>query len=213
MSLGNERQELEGAQLLVARRGLHRLEGGQDDRDVEGMRADRFDELGIEAGVDLDLDLREAVPELLEELFRHHGDPEDRRAHAEDARLPSLGEVRARHRSVGELDRLTGVVEEDAAGVGELDSSAIADEELDADGAFELQDLLRETRLGDVEAIGCPPEVELLGDGDEVPELAEINACHRRPSPDRCACVHHPIIFRLREASCQLTLSYDMVEE
>ena len=56
-------------------------------------------------------------------------------------------------------------------------------EELDADGALELQDLLREARLGDVEAIGCPPEVELFGDGDEVPELTEIYACHRPALP------------------------------
>jgi hypothetical protein len=142
------------------------------------MSADRFDELGVEGGADLDLDLREASPELPEKLFRHHGDPEDRRAQAEDALLPPLGEERARHRPIGELDRLTRMFQEDAPGLRELDSSAIPSQELDTDGALELQDLLRETRLGDMEAFRRSPEVKLFGDRDEVPELTEIYGWH-----------------------------------
>jgi hypothetical protein len=71
------------------------------------------------------------------------------------------------------------MVEEDAAGLGELDASAIAVQELDADGVLELQDLLRETGLGDVESFRRSPEMELFSHGDEVPELTEIHGCHR----------------------------------
>src|SRR5579862_7188026 len=37
-------------------------------------------------------------------------------------------------------------------------------------------DLLAQRRLGDVESFGCTVEVELLGDGHEVPEVPEFHA-------------------------------------
>jgi hypothetical protein len=70
------------------------------------------------------------------------------------------------------------MVEEDAPRLGELDAPAVAEEELSADRALELQDLLRETRLSDVEAFCCSPEMKLLGHRDEVPELTEIYGWH-----------------------------------
>jgi hypothetical protein len=103
--------------------------------------------------------------------------------------------VGTRHRSIGELDGLAGMVEEDTPGVRELDAPAIAAQELDTGGALELQDLLGETGLGDVESFRGSPEMKLLGNRDEVPELTEIDACHRSASLDRCPLVH-PYIFR-----------------
>src|SRR5690606_10209940 len=38
-----------------------------------------------------------------------------------------------------------------------------------------LPNLLAERRLGDVEALGRPAEVQLLGDRDEVPEVSELH--------------------------------------
>jgi hypothetical protein len=91
--------------------------------------------------------------------------------------------VRARHGSIGELDRLSGVVEEHATCFRDLDASAIAAQKLDADGALELQDLLGQSGLGDVEAIRCSPEMKLLRHGDEVPELTEIYSRHSASPP------------------------------
>jgi hypothetical protein len=106
------------------------------------------------------------------------------------------------------------MVQEDAARLGELDPSAIAAEELHTDGALELKDLLRETGLGDVEAFRRSPEVEFLGHDDEVPELTEIYCCHRSGPLLTVAPTHiMPRIFQLCRSSCQLTLSYDILEE
>jgi hypothetical protein len=57
------------------------------------------------------------------------------------------------------------LLEERGPGGGELDLAAGAHEQLCAEGALELADLVAERRLGDVEARGGPSEVELLSDG------------------------------------------------
>jgi hypothetical protein len=50
-------------------------------------------------------------------------------------------------------------------GGGELDLAAGAHEQLGAEGALELADLVAQRRLGDVEARGGTAEVEFLSDG------------------------------------------------
>jgi hypothetical protein len=49
---------------------------------------------------------------------------------------------------------------------------AVADEQLDADAALQSLDLLRQRRPGDVQPLGGPTEVQLLGDRHEVAQLA-----------------------------------------
>jgi hypothetical protein len=66
------------------------------------------------------------------------------------------------------------MLEERAARVGQSDAVAGSDEERDAELALELADLLRERWLSDVQPRGRPSEVQLLGDGDEVAEMAEF---------------------------------------
>ena len=113
------------------------------------------------------------------------GHPEDGRAHLQEGAPSSLGQDRARHGSIGELDRQPGLTQERPARLGELDARPpIAGEEPGVEGTLQLPDLLGETRLSDVEPFGRFPEVELLGDRDEVPELAKLDVCHRSlPTP------------------------------
>jgi hypothetical protein len=59
-------------------------------------------------------------------------------------------------------------------GGGEPDLAVVADEQLCAEGALELVDLVAQRRLGDVEARGCAAEVALLGDGKEVAKQARV---------------------------------------
>jgi hypothetical protein len=47
-------------------------------------------------------------------------------------------------------------------------------EELEAEVALELPDLLGERRLGNVQALGGASEVELFGDGHEVAQIAQV---------------------------------------
>ena len=63
-----------------------------------------------------------------------------------------------------------------SAGLGQLDGAARPVQERPAQLAFQVLDLLRERRLGDAEAFRGAPEVPLLGDGDEVAEVAQLHA-------------------------------------
>jgi hypothetical protein len=64
------------------------------------------------------------------------------------------------------------VLEEHLALVRQLDVTAVSTQQADAELVLEAGDRLRQRRLGDVETLGCSPEMELLGDGDEVADLA-----------------------------------------
>jgi hypothetical protein len=52
--------------------------------------------------------------------------------------------------------------------------AAGADEQVGAEGALELVDLVAQRRLGDVQARRRPAEMELLCDGQEVAEQARL---------------------------------------
>ena len=64
--------------------------------------------------------------------------------------------------------------EERVPGGGELDLAAGAREQLCAEGALELADLVAQRRLGDIEARGGTAEVELLSDGQEVAKQTRL---------------------------------------
>jgi hypothetical protein len=61
------------------------------------------------------------------------------------------------------------------SGVGELDPAGGAAQQLDAEVSLEAADLLRQRGLGHVQPGGGVAEVQLLGDGHEVPQLAQIH--------------------------------------
>ena len=70
-----------------------------------------------------------------------------------------------------------GLGTEGAAGLGEDDAAADADEELDPELGLERANLLRERGLGEVEGAGGAAERAVLGRGEEVGELLQS---HRR---------------------------------
>lgn len=63
--------------------------------------------------------------------------------------------------------RVPGGLELRLPGGGEPHGTGGAVEELEPEVSFEQSDLLAERRLGDVQPLGGPPEVQYLGDGDE----------------------------------------------
>ena len=67
------------------------------------------------------------------------------------------------------------MVEVGGARRGQVDAPSRAGEQGDAELGLELADLLRQRRLRHVEAFGGPAEVPLLGDGDEVAEVAQFH--------------------------------------
>ena len=59
--------------------------------------------------------------------------------------------------------------------------AAIAHEQLHPDTGLERLDLLRERRRGDVQTRRRPPEVQLLGHGDEVAQLPQFHPAQVTP--------------------------------
>lgn len=83
----------------------------------------------------------------------------------------------------GAVQDRAGLVEEHLTRAGERDAAAVAFEQGDAKASLELLDRPRQRRLGDAEPLGRPAEVQLLGDRDEVPELAGLQRVHRPTIP------------------------------
>jgi hypothetical protein len=67
---------------------------------------------------------------------------------------------------------LAGFFEEETAGFCQANGASIPVNELDPDFPLEVLNLMGERRLRDVQAISRPAEVQLFGDGDEIPKVA-----------------------------------------
>ena len=67
------------------------------------------------------------------------------------------------------------LLEQGGARDGELDAARAAVEELDPELLLESAHLLAYGGLRDVQPIGGAAEVQFLGDGDEVPQMPELN--------------------------------------
>jgi predicted ester cyclase len=151
----------------------HRL-GMQGEPDVELSGQDPAGDLGAEqlAGDDghvrvVVLDCCEDRPESLE--ARQRGV-----AKAYGAGDALTGKARALGGALERCEREWCFLQERLPGGGELDLAAGAREQVGAEGALELADLVAQRRLGDVEARGGTAEVELLCDGEEVPDKARL---------------------------------------
>ncbi len=73
---------------------------------------------------------------------------------------------------VGLVEDAPGQVDEDAPGLGQLHPAAAAVEYLHTELVLESPDLLAQRRLRDVLTLGGPTEVQLLGDSEEIAQLA-----------------------------------------
>ncbi len=87
------------------------------------------------------------------------------------------GMIQCPRRGVQDLSRIG---KELAAGWCQFDVPAVADEELSPELAFEIADLLRQRRSGEVKPLCRPTEVQLLSDSDEVGQLPELHPVDRR---------------------------------
>jgi hypothetical protein len=70
--------------------------------------------------------------------------------------------------------RATGVLEVRLSGVGGPHGAPSPVQQLDAQGSFELFDLLGERGLGDVQFLGGAGEVALVSDGKQVAQVAQL---------------------------------------
>ena len=102
-----------------------------------------------------------------------------RRAGEPDREAPELAARRAQRVLGGAVDRgedLARPHEQDLARRRELDAARRAVQQRHAELGLEPPDLLRERRLGHVQALGGAAEVAFLGDGDERAQEADLHA-------------------------------------
>jgi hypothetical protein len=78
-------------------------------------------------------------------------------------------------RVLGRAQDVVGLREERRARRRQRDAPPVAHQELDSHVVLERPDLLAERRLGHVQALGGSTEVQLLGDRDEVTEVAKLH--------------------------------------
>ena len=96
-------------------------------------------------------------------------------ADRQPADLAALHAPRLARRVLDRVEDLARAHEERRAGRGQLDLALVAQQQLRADLLLERADLLAQRRLGHVQALGRAAEVQLLGDGDEVAQVAELH--------------------------------------
>ena len=105
-------------------------------------------------------------------------DRQQRRADEADPQPPGLAGVdpaRGGDRAVELGEHRPGVAQERLAGRRQLDPPARAGQQREPELVLQRPDLLAERRLGDVQPRGGAPEVQLLGDGDEITQLAKFH--------------------------------------
>ena len=162
--------QVEDRHVLLARRADHeRRDAARVDRpdlDALGDRGLREERLVGRAHL---LDVRTGGRDL-----------EHRRPHGRHpvGQLAADG-LRRGDRLVEVGEQLPRAVEQRAAGDGQLDAVRRAPQQLAPEQPLERADLAAERGLGEVQARGGPIEVELLGDGDERPQVPDLDALRR----------------------------------
>ena len=87
--------------------------------------------------------------------------------------------------SVERAQRQRCLFEECPAGGGERDLPAVAHEQVGAEDALQIADLVAQRGLRDVEARRCPAEVQLLRDSKEIAQQPRLEIHSRKLSPAR----------------------------
>ena len=106
----------------------------------------------------------------------------------DQAGVAGRGEGGAAGATLGGVDRVEGgsaLPQQHRPGLGQRDGAAGAFQQRRPEPPFELADRPRQRGLRDPEPLRGPPEVQLLGDGDEVPQLPRLHAATVRRHQDR----------------------------
>lgn len=153
---------------------LGRVEGADDEADIDGPAHHRVAlALGAHVG-ELEADAWMARPVGLDHLG-HDSVRGDRHVGDGEPAVRAGGEAAAgRGRAVDPLEDRPRLVEEVAAGLGERHGARGPAEQRHGEPRLELGDEAAHRGLGDAQPFGGAPEAQLLGDGDEDREVAQL---------------------------------------
>ena len=99
-------------------------------------------------------------------------------AHGDAADLAARGAAGADLGVLGLRQDRLGIGQEGAAGIGQGDAARMAHEQRGVDLALERADLLAERRLLHVQLLRRARDVALMGDGDEIAEVAQFHVAY-----------------------------------
>jgi hypothetical protein len=126
------------------------------------------------------LDVWMTCPERPAERWQRLEARAPRIGHPQPPELAGLRPFGVLRRPIGLRQRPPRSVEERASGVRELHLAGGADEEGDSEIALELSNRGAERRLGHVQPLRGAAEIELLGHGGEVAQVAQLDHGSRR---------------------------------
>ena len=88
-----------------------------------------------------------------------------------------MGSTSEMHGPLRMRERRAGLLGEDAPGIGELHNpSLVASEQVKSMLCFEVCNLFAERRLGYMQSVRGPPEVQLFGQGNDCKQVTDFNA-------------------------------------
>jgi hypothetical protein len=143
--------------------------------EVDPAVSHAFEQVARAARLERDADSRRHRGEAAQQPGHRHRDGVGEVADPKAADRPLVGLPRGALGDVCLYEDAPRLVEHRGAGVGERDAAMVAVEQPDAQLRLELAHLLADGRLGDVQALGGPPEVQFFCDGHEVAEMPEFH--------------------------------------
>ena len=172
MRIGKRRDELfldEGRQpqRRVIDRRTHEADVDASGMECGDLRACR--QL-LEAELDVGKALTEGAQDRRQRDVARRADEADR----QPAHLARAGSAKQLFDPIGLREQRAATLEQQAPGVRQLHTTAVAAQEHDAELLLEPLDLLAQRGLGDAQALRGTPEVQLLGDGDEVAKTTKF---------------------------------------
>lgn len=150
------------------------------DTQVEGVGEQVLFEPVLRGLGDRDGDLRMRPVEPVHQRADEVGGDRRRHRHAQVPSGQILHIVDGTFARLEVAQRSARVLGVHLTGVGEAHRPPGAVEQLHTQQPLELFDLLRQRRLGDVQRLGGPGEVPVVGDGEQVPDMTQLHGHQNR---------------------------------
>ena len=165
----------QGLALQRAVEPLARLALGEGQGDVHFAVVQRRAEVAWQDLVEHQFHFRVAIGEGLQQARQQRPGSEHGEADAQLAALPARRGTGGAHGEIQAGEQGAGVLLEIAAGGGQLHRAGMPGEQRRAQLFLQRGNLPAQRRLGNVQRLGGTAEVQVLGEGEEIAQLAEVD--------------------------------------